>query len=234
MGYILENVPPFGHVGPQIQEDAQVVCRYLGSPMLVNAAALGSYAHRLRWKWTNLASTQGVSATLQQLVRPTSRYVDDILDIGRHAQVVVQADKPPLAPLNQIGKPRLALPTLVSYPKSHAFRDQGPGLVWDCTTQRLEEPCAHERERAMGFLTGTTSAPGLTELERRQILGQAIDLSSMVWFLGVCLAAQRHNTSGLGQHLGSDGSGQGAQENVVHVDIGKVAHAGAQVWQDSQ
>ena len=57
MGYILENVPPLGHVGLQIQEDAQVVCRYLGSPMLVDAAALGSYAHRLRWKWTNLAST---------------------------------------------------------------------------------------------------------------------------------------------------------------------------------
>ena len=73
MGYILENVPPLGHVGPQIQEDAQVVCRHLGSPVLVDAAALGSYVHRLRWKWTNLASTQGISATLQQLVRPTTR-----------------------------------------------------------------------------------------------------------------------------------------------------------------
>ena len=90
--------------------------------------------------------------------------MDDILDTGRHAQVVVQADKPLLAPLNQIGKPRLALPTLVSYPKSHVFRDQGPELVWVCTTRRLEEPCVDERERAMGFLNGTTSAPGLTEL----------------------------------------------------------------------
>ena len=71
MGYILETVPPLGHVGPRIQEDAQVLCRHLGSPMLVDAVALGSYAHHLRWKWTNLASTQGVSAVLQQLVRPT-------------------------------------------------------------------------------------------------------------------------------------------------------------------
>ena len=61
-----------------------------------------------------------------------------------------------------------------------------------------------------------------------------MDLSSLVWFLGVCLAAQRHNTSGLSQHLGADGSGQGAHESVVHVDMGKVAYAGAQVWQDSQ
>ena len=101
--------------------------------------------------------------------------------------------KPPLAPLNQIGKPRLALPTLVSYLKSHAFRDQGSGLVWDRTTRRLEEPCVDEREQAMGFLTSKTFAQGLTELERRQILGQAMDLSSMVWFAGVCLAAQRQH-----------------------------------------
>ena len=65
MGYIFENVPPLGHVGRQIQEDAQVVCRHLGSPMLVDAAALDSYAYRLRWKWTNLANIQGVSAALQ-------------------------------------------------------------------------------------------------------------------------------------------------------------------------
>ena len=57
--------------------------------MLVDAAALGSYAHRLRWNWTNLASTKGISAALQQLVRPTGRYVDDILDTGHHAQVVI-------------------------------------------------------------------------------------------------------------------------------------------------
>ena len=80
VGYILENVPPLGHVGLRIQEDAQVVCRHLGSPMLVDAPALGSYAHRLQWKWTNLVSMQGVSAALQQLVRPTGQYVDDILD----------------------------------------------------------------------------------------------------------------------------------------------------------
>ena len=48
------------------------------------------------------------------------------------------------------------------------------------------------------------------------------------------LGNEGHNTSGLGQHLGADGSGQGAQESVVHADMGKVAHAGAQVWQDSQ
>ena len=68
-----------------------------------------------------------------------------------------------LTVVNQVGMPRLALPTLVSYLGSHAFRDHGPGLVWDTTTHRLEEPQTDERERAMGFPTGTTTAPELIE-----------------------------------------------------------------------
>ena len=147
---------------------------------------------------------------------------------------MVQADQPPLAVVNQVGMPRLALPTLVSYPGSQAFRDHGPGLVWDTTTRRLEEPRADERERAMGFPTGTTAAPKLTESQRRQALGQAMDLTSMVWFVGVCLAFQQYNTSGLGEHLGANGSGQGAQEDVVLADMRRVAPEESPIWKDSQ
>ena len=235
VGYILENVPPLGLVGSQIKGDIQLVCRYLGAPVVVNAAALGSYAHRLRWKWTNLATTLGILAALHQLARPRGRHVDHILDEGRHAQVVVQDDQPPLAVVNQVGMPRLALPTVVSYPGSYAFRDQGPGLVWDTTTQRLEEPRADEHERAMGFSTGTTATPEMTKVQRRQVLGQAMDLTSMVWFIGVCLAVQHQsNISGLGEHLGANGSDQGAHEDVVLADMGKIAPKESQVWQDSR
>ena len=136
---------------------------------------------------------------------------------------MVHADQPPLAVVNQVGIPRLALPTLVSYPGSHAFRDHGPGLVWDTSTRRLEEPRADERERAIGFSTGTTIVPELIESHRRQTLGQAMDLTSMVWFVGVCLAFQHYNTNGLGEHLAANGSGQGAQEDVVLADMGRVA-----------
>ena len=175
--------------------------------MAVDAAAWETYAHRLRWKRTNLATTSGILAALHQLARPPGRHVDHILDKGRHAQVVVQDDQPPLAMVNQVGMPRLAVRTLVSYPGSYAFRDQGLGLVWDTTTQRLEEPRADEREHAMGFSTGTTAAPEMTEVQRRQVLGQAMDLTSMVWFIGVCLAVQHQsNISGLGEHLGANGS----------------------------
>ena len=84
-GYILENVPPLGIVDLQVQADAQLVCQYLGKPVAVDAAALGSYAHRLRWKWTNLASASGISEALHQLARPISRHVNHILDKGRYA-----------------------------------------------------------------------------------------------------------------------------------------------------
>ena len=70
-----------------------------------------------------------ISAALYRLARPIGRHVDHILNEGQHAQVVVQADQPPFAVVNQVGMPRLALPTLVSYLGSHAFQDHELGLV---------------------------------------------------------------------------------------------------------
>ena len=46
VGYILENVPPLGTVDPQVQADAHLVCRYLGTPVAVDVVALGSYVSR--------------------------------------------------------------------------------------------------------------------------------------------------------------------------------------------
>ena len=46
-------------------------------------------------------------------------------------------------------------------------------MVWDATTNTHTEPLAEERERAMGFRTGTTAAPGLFEGQQRFVLGQA-------------------------------------------------------------
>ena len=80
VAYIFENVPPLGLVSAQIQDDAQEVCLHLGDPVTVDAAALGSYAHRLRWKWTNLATAPGISAALSLIARPVGRLVDHILN----------------------------------------------------------------------------------------------------------------------------------------------------------
>ena len=61
-----------------------------------------------------------------------------------------------------------ALPTLVSYPGSRAYREGAAGVLHLRGTSRLDpssytEPCPDERERILGFRTGTTRAPGVTE-----------------------------------------------------------------------
>jgi hypothetical protein len=65
----------------------------------------------------------------------------------------------------------MALPTFVSFPASHAYREGGPGLLWDTCSQRLVEPNANEKEHAMGFPTGVTSVPSISKASRRQVLG---------------------------------------------------------------
>lgn len=210
-GYIFENVPPLGDTRTKVLEAGQYIHQLLGSPTFVDAAALGSYAHRPRWIWTNLALSHVLTAALSRVKQPTGRKVDDILDDHRVALGVSKDDESPLALVNKMGAPRAALPTFVTYPGSFAFRARGPGMVWDANSQTHEEPTADERERAMGFLTGTTAAHDLTEGQRRFLLGQAIDLNTLVWVFGICLAVQRHHDGHL-LTLRSESNGQGAVE----------------------
>ena len=177
----------------------------------MDAAAVGSFAHRPRCIWTNLASSATLTSALAQVRRPSHRWVDDILDEHRVSSVVTNDDEPPLAVVNRVGFTREAFPTLMCYPGSFAFRAGGLGLVWDDQSQTFDDPSADERERAMGFLTGTTAAPEVSEGQRRFLLGQAIDLNTLVWVCGLSFALQRH------QHahppmLGADTEGQGAAE----------------------
>jgi hypothetical protein len=79
--------------------------------------------------------------------------VDSILDIGQHFQVVRVADRSPMVVVNRIGQPRMALPTFVNFPTSHAYREGGPKLVWDTCSQWLVDPNVDVKERAMGFPT---------------------------------------------------------------------------------
>jgi hypothetical protein len=85
----------------------------------------------------------------------------------------------------------MALPTFVSFPTSHAYREGGLGLVWDTCSQRLVEPNADEKECAMGFLTGVTSVPSIFEASRRQVLSQAMDLNCLTWIISLGMAEQR-------------------------------------------
>lgn len=55
-----------------------------------------------------------------------------------------------------------------------------------------------------------------------------MDLTSMVWFIRICLAVQRHNTSGLGGYMRADTSNQRAK-NIVRCIIEKIASPNAKV-----
>lgn len=82
--------------------------------------------------------------------------VESILDVRRCSQLVRVVDRSPLAMVNRVGQPRMVLSTFVSFPASHAYRDDGSRLIWNICVQHLMKPNAYECERAMEFPSSTT------------------------------------------------------------------------------
>ena len=105
----------------------------LGVPVLIDAAIVGSQAHCLQLWWTNLVLAKLLQSAGGRIKRPYV-YVIDILDPYKAPQHVYHDDQAPLTVVNCKGKPRRALPMLVSFAHSCAFKDNGLGLVWDSTT----------------------------------------------------------------------------------------------------
>lgn len=67
-----------------------------------------------------------------------------------------------------------AWPTLVAHPHSYAFRPGEPGSV--TTPEGLsDQPSAVEREFALGYARDSTAAPGVSEQQRRRVLGECMD-----------------------------------------------------------
>jgi hypothetical protein len=173
----------------------------LGMLVLIHAAAVGSRAHRPRLWWTNLAPAELLQLAVGRIKQPDV-HVSDILDPHRAPQRVYHDDQAPLAVINCKRELRKALPTLVSFVRSYAFKDNGPGLVWDSTTQEMMEPNADERERAMGFSTGTTNVLGLLEHQQQFLLGQAIDVNCLIWIVSLVVAEQKRLASSLVGYMG--------------------------------
>jgi hypothetical protein len=200
-GYIVENVPVMNSSRSKTLESMHKIHGILGMPVLIDAAAVGSRAHRPRFWWTNLASAELLQSAIGRTRRPDV-YVSDILDPHRTPRRIYHDDQAPLAVVTRKGEPRRALPTLVSFARSYAFRDNGPGLAWDSITQEMVEPNANECERAMGFPTGTTNVNGISEQQRRFLLGQAMDLNYLTWVVSLVVAEQRRLASTLIGHMG--------------------------------
>jgi hypothetical protein len=161
--YIFENVPLLGDAWSRVVASMHQVQQWLGPAVLLDAASVGLCAHPLPLWWTNLMPPEVFRVAYSQVMRPAGLIVDDILDAGRTSQAVEYNDSPPLAVVNKVGSPRAALPTLVSFTASHAYRQERSDLLWDERRHQLVEPNADERERAMGFPKDTTAIPGFLE-----------------------------------------------------------------------
>jgi site-specific DNA-cytosine methylase len=126
-GYIVENVPVVSSSRSRTLESMHKIHDILGVPVLIDAAAVGSQAHRPRFWWTNLAPAELLQSAIGRTRWPDV-YVSDILDPHRIPRRAYQDDQAPLAVVNRKGEPRRAFPTLVSFACSYAFKDNGPGL----------------------------------------------------------------------------------------------------------
>jgi hypothetical protein len=149
-GYIVENVPVVSSSRSRTLESMHRIHNILGVPVLIDAAAVGSRAHRPRLWWTNLAPTELLQSAVGRIKR-LDVYVSDILDLHRAPRRVYHDDQAPLAVVNHKREPRRALPTLVSFARLYSFKDNGPWLVWDSTTQEMVEPNADDREKPWAF-----------------------------------------------------------------------------------
>jgi hypothetical protein len=83
--------------------------------------------------------------------------------------------------VNKVGLPHVALPTLLSFSCSHAFRVGGPKIIWDSHSSNMEKPTVVEKEQATGFHIGTIVVQSISKRACRQILGQVMDLNYLTW-----------------------------------------------------
>ena len=193
--YLFENTWP-GKPGqyPRVDKAAQVVEAFLGAPIVVDAACVGSVAHRVRLFWTNWCQPEILQDAFPRDVKP---YIPlDKIMLPHHIPIMpTRSSSYPFATHNVMCKPRVCMPTIVSFPKSHAYRMQangmpGEGQLWNRLTRTYEEPTIEEKEQMMGYQMGETCGGLATPQQRAKRLGQAMDGNTMRWF-GAFLYAQQ-------------------------------------------
>jgi len=192
LGYVVENTAAqhnWKHEEIR-KKDFPYICTELGMPVCMDAAQHGSYAHRLRNFWTNLADTSVMREQAAQVVRNPQRMVQDILREGVTAQTSTHTDSRPMYRCNRAGHEMRAFPTLMSKIGSYAFRDGNVGMVRDSSIEGgYRELDIEERERVLGYAVGSTAAPGVTTAERHVITGGCMDNYCMRAFWGICEAS---------------------------------------------
>jgi len=87
-----------------------------------------------------------------------------------------------------------------------------------------DEPSPKERERAMGFQTGTTSHTKVTRLERNVLLRRGMDLNSLTWLLVTYVLFQMYTTLTLIQSACNFGNATTWHLDQIHLPILNTLH----------
>lgn len=170
--YIVENVPGALRF-PEVRQA-------LGEPVLIDAVQYGSAAHRRTCFWSNAAPPRVTQDRLYHLrVLPPLTLRDLLQQALPLHQYFPYAHSPQY------------FPKFMRRHGSYAHRLQrdghpGPGMVQTVSGQALELP-ADGRELAMGFYRGATAAPALHDQQRRQLLGNCIDVNLATAYIGAIM-----------------------------------------------
>jgi len=195
--YLVENVAMQHNPAQHIREHFGIISKALGQPVCLDATQFDSLAHRVRNYWTNLCSQQQLESAARQVQRTPGLTVQSVISpaASRFAAPVQQQDSSRAGryPANFVGQPRSAWPTLMAYKGSRAFKEGQPGAILDSAGNRVDEPTAAEREAAMGYTPGDTQAPGVSEQQRREILGRCIDAHVLEAILAIAAAWYRQD-----------------------------------------
>jgi hypothetical protein len=181
MGYVVENVPSAQDQRPLVRLGLRSLIHWFGQPFVLDAAQVGARAHRVRYLWTNMVPHSVLKQVKMHTVRPPNLTVQQILEPGRRARKVDSSPNKGQYPCNKVGLPRLTLPTLVSRAASYAFRDHGPGMIYDDQKRCWTEPTPLERERAMSMIEHATAHPHLTDAQRNALIGNSFDVAMFTW-----------------------------------------------------
>jgi hypothetical protein len=129
LGYVIKNTPSQFDQREKVREHYTLVKHHLKKPLLFDATQCGSYVHWLHNWWTNLAPFSVLQLALRYTIKDPNLQVSHILDYQSSYQPVTRQKKPLWFLANTIGKPRGVWHTFVSFPRTHAFQGDGPGLV---------------------------------------------------------------------------------------------------------
>ena len=173
--------------------------RMMGRYIMLDAAKVGSAAHRVRNYWTNLCDPGEAQKLLNEFETPTMP-LELVLPEGTQTLTPTKRDHYPQAVVNYAGHPRMALPTFTSRPRSRAFRyaedEQGKrltdkdgnhiptaGMVKDKKAKEWREPYSQEKATIMGHDPTIFEGSSMAEDGRTSLIGLAWDMHAAISLL---------------------------------------------------